>query len=100
LIALLTQWLIVIPLWNKILAKPKAAITVLVGIFFICLVFAFGIAYIIWDTATRVKHLLDIGFFMTGVQLFYWVINFMLLYLLDWKAFKKADTIAEKEIDL
>lgn len=88
LIAVITQFLIVMPLWNKILAKPKSAITIFGALFLVCLIFAFGLAYIIWDPVTKVGHLLGIGFFMTGVQLFYWVINFLLLYLLDFKAFK------------
>jgi len=90
LIALLTQWLIVMPLWDRILAKPKSAIIIFPLIVIICLAFAFGIAYVIWDTATGDKHLVEICLFMTGVQLFYWIINFLLLLLIDWKAFRKT----------
>jgi hypothetical protein len=97
LIALLTQYLIVMPLWRKILAKPKAAITIFSLMFLTCLLFAFALAYIMWDPATKIGHLLDIGFFMTGVQLFYWIFNFLLLYLLDWKAFRKAPEPAETD---
>jgi len=92
LIALLTQWLIIMPLWDRIVAKPKSAIIIFPSIVIICLAFAFGIAYVIWDTATGTKHLVEICLFMTGVQLFYWIINFLLLFLIDWKAFRKADT--------
>jgi hypothetical protein len=92
LIAELTQYLIVMPLWKKIVAKPKAAITIFSIMFLLCLVFAFGLAYIIWDPATKVGHLVDIGFFMTGVQLFYWISDFLILYLLDWKAFRNQTT--------
>jgi hypothetical protein len=90
LIAIITQFLIVMPLWRKILAKPKAAITIFSTMFFVCLIFAFGLAYIIWDPVTKISHLLEIGFFMTGAQLFYWIVDFLILYLLDWKAFKKT----------
>ncbi|GAA4085712.1 hypothetical protein [Mucilaginibacter panaciglaebae] len=88
LIAVLTQFLIVMPLWNKVLAKPKSAINLFGVMFLVCLVLAFGLAYIIWDPLTKVNHLLEIGFFMMGVQLFYWIINFLLLCLLDWKLLK------------
>jgi hypothetical protein len=98
LIAVITQFLIVMPLWDKILAKPKAAITIFSVMFLVCLLFAFVLAYIIWDPITKTSHLLDIGFFMTGVQMFYWIINFLLLYLLDWKAFKTPAPAAETEI--
>lgn len=91
LIALLTQWLIVMPLWDRIVAKPKSAIIIFPSIVIICLAFAFGIAYVIWDTATGIKHLVQICLFMTGVQLFYWIINFLVLFLIDWKVLKKAD---------
>lgn len=96
-IAELTQFLIVMPLWNKILAKPRAAITIFSIMLLVCLIFAFGLAYIIWDPVTKIGHLLDIGLFMTGVQLFYWILNFLLLYLLDWKAFRKPAPTAETE---
>ncbi|MGF7077843.1 hypothetical protein [Mucilaginibacter sp. UYCu711] len=97
LIALLTQWLIAMPLWKKILAKPKAAILIFSLMLFVCTVCAFGLAYIIWDPATAVGYLIQIGLFMTGVQVFYWVINFLSLYLLDFKSFKKAKPEAETE---
>ena len=96
-IAVLTQWLIAMPLWNKILAKPKAAIIIFAVMLLVCLLVAFGIAYIIWDPATTISHFKSIGLFMTGVQLFYWVLNFLLLFLLDWKAFRKPVPVAETE---
>jgi hypothetical protein len=98
LIAVLTQWLIVMPLWKKILANHKAAIPVFLTILLICLIAAFGLAYIIWDPATTKTRFVKIGLFMTGVQVFYWVLNFLLLCLLDWKAFKTPVPATETEI--
>ena len=92
LIAVLTQWLIIMPLWDRIITKPISAIIILPLIALVCLGFAFGIAYVIWDTTTSIKHLEKICLFMTGVQLFYWIANFLLLCLIDWKAFRKAGT--------
>ncbi|MDB4920495.1 hypothetical protein [Mucilaginibacter sp.] len=97
LIAVLTQWLIIMPIWDKILAKPKAATLIFISIALVCLIFAFGIAYAIWDKTTGVTHLADICLFMTGVQLFYWIFNFLTLYLLDWKTFKKTISINKEE---
>lgn len=96
-IALLTQWLIAMPLWKKILEKPKAAVLIFSLMLLVCAVCAFGLAYIIWDPATSVGYLVQIGLFMTGVQVFYWVLNFLVLYLLDLKSFKKAQPEAETE---
>jgi hypothetical protein len=97
LIAILTQWLIVMPLWKKILVKHHAAVPVFLSILLVCVIAAFGLAYIIWDPAITKSHFVKIGVFMTGVQVFYWVLNFLLLYLLDFKAFRKAEPEAEIE---
>ncbi|MCC8423403.1 hypothetical protein [Mucilaginibacter sp. UR6-11] len=99
IIALLTQFLIVMPLWRKILAKPRSAIVIFTIMFFVCLILAFGLGYVIWDAATPVSRLIAIGFFMTGVQLFYWIFNFLILYLLDWKAFRKTAQPSTIETD-
>jgi hypothetical protein len=96
-IALLTQLLIAMPLWKKIVGRPMSAITIFSLLVLICTIFAFGIAYIIWDPDTSSSHFIDIGLFMAGVQLFYWVVNFLIMYLLDWKAFKKIAPAEETE---
>jgi hypothetical protein len=96
LIAVLTQFLVVMPLWDKIVAK-KSVTGTLLGIIFVCLILAFGIAYTIWDKTTGTSHLIDICFFMTGVQLFYWIINFLVLWAIDWKAFRKINITDDEE---
>ncbi len=99
-IALLTQFLIVMPLWRKILVKPKTAITIFLVIFFVCILFATGLAYIIWDPKTPLSRLIDNALFMTSVQMFYWVVDFMLLGIIDFKSFKKTKaTHKQKEPD-
>lgn len=84
-IALLTQLLIGIPLWRKIVASRTAAITIFAVLVFICAIFAFGISYAIWDPTTGRGKLYSTGCFMTAVQLYYWTVDFLILYLLDWK---------------
>lgn len=96
-IALLTQILIAIPLWKKIIASRAAAISIFCVLVLLCAIFAFGIAYAIWDPTTGRGRLLDIGCFMTAVQLYYWTINFLLLYLLDWKLIRTAKAKPEDE---
>lgn len=86
LIALLTQYLVILPLWDRILANPKTVIGVFTGIALICAVLAIGLAYMIWDPQTGTRHLVHVAVFMAGVQLFYWLINFIMLFLLDMKA--------------
>ncbi|HWZ35928.1 MAG TPA: hypothetical protein VNW51_07185 [Mucilaginibacter sp.] len=101
-IALLTQILIAIPLWRKIVAGRTAAISIFSVLVVICAIFAFGIAYIIWDPTTGKNRLYSIGVFMTAVQLYYWTVDFLLLYLLDWKLISaskaKADDEAENKL--
>jgi len=89
IVALLTQYLIILPLWDKILIRHRAAIGIFIGITLVCLIAAGGIAYIIWDKTTGVSHLINIALFMAGVQLFYWLINFLVMLLLDWNTFYK-----------
>ncbi|NNU33029.1 hypothetical protein HK413_00335 [Mucilaginibacter sp. S1162] len=96
-IALLTQWLIAMPLWKKIPAKPASAILIFSLILLVCAICGFGLAYIIWDPTTPLSECIKIGLFMTGVQVFYWVINFLCLYLLDFKSFKKVAPETETE---
>ncbi|MFD2147285.1 hypothetical protein [Mucilaginibacter antarcticus] len=97
-IALITQWLIMMPLWKKILGNHKAAIPIFLIMLLICLLTAFGLAYIIWDPATPQSSFIKIGLFMTGVQAFYWIVNFLTLYLLDVKAFNANKPVTEPEI--
>lgn len=91
IIALLTQYLITLPFWDRILAHPRSAIGVFIGIVLICFVLALAISYMIWDPQTGSRHLEHITLFMTGVQLFYWLINFAVLFLLDIRKFFKTD---------
>lgn len=98
-IALLTQWIIIIPLWDAILARPLRAIIIFISLIVICAAAAFGLAYTIWDRTTGTKHLGDACLFMFSVQLFYWIINFGMLYLLDWKAFRKNDKAKSEQVD-
>jgi len=81
--AVLTQLLIVIPLWNNVLNKSRIFKTnVFVDVAFICLMFAFGISYAIWDAGSGVIHFFKTFIFMTAVQLVYWTINLFVLKLL------------------
>ena len=83
--------------WKKIQAKPMSAIFIFSLMLVVCAICGFGLAYIIWDPATALSECIKIGLFMTGVQVFYWVVNFLTLYLLDFKSFKKAKPEAETE---
>lgn len=81
--ALLTQWVIVLPVWEaahswSMLWKDVAVTATAL----ICALFAAGIAYIIWDKKTGFLHFADMAILMLLIQLAYWVINFFMLGLI------------------
>jgi len=81
--ALLTQYVIVLPVWEaahswSMVGKDAAVIATAL----LCALFAGGIAYIIWDKQTGWLHLADMAVLMLLIQLAYWVINFFMLGLI------------------
>jgi len=81
--ALLTQYVIVLPVWEaahswSMLGKDAAVTSTAL----LCALFAGGIAYIIWDKQTGWLHLADMAVLMLLIQLAYWVINFFMLGLI------------------
>lgn len=96
MIAVLTQYLIIMPLWDKILLNHRSAFGIFVGIILVCLVIATGISYVIWDKATGTQHWISITLFMTGVQLLYWSVNFLTLAVLNWKTLQGSGKLKGK----
>jgi len=90
IIAVLTQYLIIMPLWDNILRKHKSAVTIFMCMILVCLAAASGLSYVIWDRAAGTQHLMHIIEFMTGVQVLYWAINFLMLAILDWGKLQKG----------
>ena len=83
-VAFLTQLLIVVPIWRSVTSKTAAHIVnAFADLIFVCLIFSAGISYAIWDSASGVPHLLKLIEFMTAVQLVYWIINFVILFILE-----------------
>ena len=78
--ALLTQYLIVLPIWvaahSWSMVGKDAAVTATA---LLCALFAGGISYIIWDKQTGWLHLANMATLMLLIQLTYWVINFFVL---------------------
>lgn len=95
-VAVLTQAVIVVPIWNKVrnYQKFSSKLLDLVSLIYICLLFAAGISYLISDPAHNFHHFINVGLFMTAVQLVYWMIDLLLLYLLSPE---KAGVVAETE---
>ncbi len=84
IVGVLTQLLIIMPVWNSMEKKTLAdKINIIVDLCFICLVFALGISYTIWDPARGIYNLVKLVGFMTAVQMVYWLINLLILYLFE-----------------
>lgn len=88
-IALLTQATIALFIWKRIVWFPKTAFWRILGLIFLCAVLAIGLSYVIWDHATGTGRFIHICWFMTAVQAGYWLINFALLRLIDYKSFAR-----------
>lgn len=83
-VGLLTQVLVIVPVWYNVKVKGTGTkITAFAILTLICLLFAFGIAYIIWEPRSGLYHLYRLSLFMTGVQLSYWVMNILVMSLLN-----------------
>jgi len=80
--ALLTQGVIVTSVWDTVSEwstwKKDIAVIILC---FICFIFAFSIAYVIWDRQTGYLNLVGLTFIMLMVQLAYWIINSFIMIL-------------------
>ena len=95
-VGLLTQLLIFVPVWNKMITRSLSAKwSSFLILCFICLLFASAIAYAMWDTYS-VKHLVKLIVFMSGVQITYWVMNIVLMYMIDLWLYKPAKIAPEK----
>jgi hypothetical protein len=85
-VAVLTQYLIVVPVWDKVFLKSGRGrfISSLI-LCLICLLFAAVISYCIWDRQSGRYHVVKVCVFMTAVQLVYWTVNLVVLYFLTKK---------------
>ncbi|HMG07153.1 MAG TPA: hypothetical protein VK609_01525 [Mucilaginibacter sp.] len=90
-VGILTQYLIIVPLWdNKAVKSVKARIIIGICIAVICIAFAGAISYIIWDPTEGRGPLLSFWWYLSEIQLVYWVVTFIILYLMDKHKFVKA----------
>ena len=93
IVAVLTQVLIVTPVWDKLFLKSNTGKVIsLLVLCLICLLLAAGISYCIWDRRSGTRHVVKVCAFMTAVQLIYWGVNLTILYLLT----KKPEPITEE----
>jgi len=98
IVAILTQYLIIVPLWDRLLLRSyKSFLLTFVITVLICLVFATGVSYIIWSQQQGIRPFIQFIVYFTLIQLSYWAIIFLILYLLDIKIIHKAKGTEEPE---
>jgi hypothetical protein len=93
-VAVLTQLIIVVPVWDRVFLKSSTGkfLSTLI-LCLICVLFAAGMSYTIWDKQSGVDHVIKVGLFMTAVQLIYWAVNLVVLYILTKKPEQAAEAI-------
>jgi hypothetical protein len=90
-VAVLTQLLIINPVAYYVSHKNRTVkIWAILVLILVCMLFAAGISYAIWDENGTLWHLTKTFGFMTVIQLIYWLINLFTLGL--WDEPKKAES--------
>lgn len=83
-ILFLTQYVVVLPIWNNLNKKPlRATLFTLLWVSIASLVLAVGISYIIWDKALGTGSFFDSIKALFGVQVAYWLVNILILFIID-----------------
>lgn len=96
-ILFLTQYVVVLPIWDKLNARLiRAMFITLLWVLSASLLLAVGVSYAIWDTALGTDSLYRSIGALFGVQGMYWLINILLLFTIDFIALKaKKEKIEE-----
>jgi hypothetical protein len=95
-VALLTQGLIIVPIYKAAyFGTATARLTSFLTIGVVCALAAGGVAYLIWDPASGTTKLIGLTFIMTVIQLVYWTINLFVMLLIGTKA-RNADMVTEE----
>lgn len=83
-VGVLTQILIIVPVWNNLIHKSAGTKVLSFSILcLLCMGFAIAMAYPMWDSTMGPQHLIRLSLFMAGVQVAYWLMNIVVLYVLS-----------------
>ncbi|GAA4311693.1 hypothetical protein GCM10023149_06790 [Mucilaginibacter gynuensis] len=96
-VALLTQWLIVVPLFNgfdTVTAKLLGITDLLTA----CLFAAATFAYAIWDSIDGLDSYISLFSKLTMIQLTYWAMNLSVMFLLATRLKKAEENTIQKEV--
>jgi len=83
-VALIMQYLIIVPLWHKALEGDLTRkLILLAALIIVCTGIATGISYVIWDEPTGTVWLQNSIFTITVLELAFWFINLLVLTLVS-----------------
>lgn len=83
-ILLLTQYVVALPIWHKLNSQLFRAIYVtLLWVLSASLLLSVGVSYAIWDTTLGTDSLYRSIGALFGVQGIYWLINILLLFIIN-----------------
>ena len=97
-VAILVQYLIILPIWNS--HRPWIIKIVWVFILIaVCLGLSVLLSYIIWDTNDGTSWLFKVTIAVTAMQLAYWLLNFTFVYVLS-LFIKDKPQIADQDVKI
>ncbi len=91
IILFLTQYVVVLPIWDRLNSRLlRAAFITLLWVLSASLLMAVGVSYAIWDRTLGTDSLYRSIGALFGVQGMYWLINLLLLFIIDFFIARKA----------
>lgn len=91
IILFLTQYVVVLPIWDRLNSRLlRAAFITLLWVLSASLLMAVGVSYAIWDRTLGTDSLYRSIGALFGVQGMYWLINILLLFIIDFFIARKA----------
>ncbi|PJJ84228.1 hypothetical protein [Mucilaginibacter auburnensis] len=84
IILFLTQYVVILPIWNSISGGPlRATAFTLLWVLIPSLLLSAGVSYVIWDRTLGADSLYDSVKTLFVVQTLYWVVNILILFTID-----------------
>lgn len=97
IVAILTQWIIIVPVWEAfVLRSATAALVTFIMVAIVCAGAAGGVAYAIWDEQSGYGNLTGLTTIMLLIQLAYWAVNFFIMFLVTGKTVTLKKKVVEE----
>lgn len=88
--ACIIQYILIIPVWDKIMAKKANPVIVIIITLSLIGTISFALSYLVWERANGTVILFKSIMILAFTQVLYWVINISTLFLLDKFYYKKT----------